>query len=235
MTPHIVKNEADAEAIKRTEAAKMSWCLCDVTTIYGEAGLRRRTDEWTDGEVPVIYPDSGPLPVSSQPAGRNDSRTRRPAGSPARAASQRRWRLRGTAGAAPLPTDTSGRRPSASEATAAVRDATTSAEFNRPAINRSRVRTEPRRHAGRIQPSTISRNRVRMEPSRRRRQGEFNRSTINRSSGRRAMRHSRPSTRRRSPTSRHVRAGAVGQLPATATTQRSDSARLLSAKSRRSR
>ena len=47
----------------------MSWCLCDVTAIYGEAGLRRRTDEWTDGEVPVIYPDSGPLPVNRQPSG----------------------------------------------------------------------------------------------------------------------------------------------------------------------
>ena len=69
MTPHIVRNQADAEAIKRTEAAKMSWCLSDVTNMYGEAGLRRRTDEWTDGEVPVIYPDAGPLPVGSQPAG----------------------------------------------------------------------------------------------------------------------------------------------------------------------
>ena len=69
MTPHIVRNQAEAEAIKRTEAAKMSWCLSDVTKIYGEAGLRRRSDEWTDGEVPVIYPDSGPLPASRQPAG----------------------------------------------------------------------------------------------------------------------------------------------------------------------
>jgi hypothetical protein len=69
MTPHIVRNQADAEAIKRTEAAKMTWCLNDVTAIYGEAGLRRRTDVWTDGEVPVIYPDSGSLPPGSQPAG----------------------------------------------------------------------------------------------------------------------------------------------------------------------
>ncbi len=69
MTPHIVRNQADAEKIKRTEAAKMTWCLNDVTNIYGEAGLRRRTDAWTDGEVPVIYPDSGPQPVNNQPAG----------------------------------------------------------------------------------------------------------------------------------------------------------------------
>lgn len=69
MTPHIVKSQADAEAIKRVEAAKMSWCLCDVTCLYGEAGLRRRTDEWTDGEVPVIYPDAGPQPAGSPPTG----------------------------------------------------------------------------------------------------------------------------------------------------------------------
>ena len=69
MTPHIVRNEADAEAIKRTEAAKMTWCLSDVTKIYGEAGLRTRKDEWMDHEVPVIYPDAGPLPVNSQPKG----------------------------------------------------------------------------------------------------------------------------------------------------------------------
>ena len=30
MTPHIVRNEADADAIKRAEAARMSWCLGDV-------------------------------------------------------------------------------------------------------------------------------------------------------------------------------------------------------------
>lgn len=69
MTPHIIRNQAEAEALKRTEAAKMTWCLNDVTNIFGEAGLRRRTDLWTDGEVPVIYPDNGPLPAGGQPAG----------------------------------------------------------------------------------------------------------------------------------------------------------------------
>jgi type II secretion system protein D len=70
MTPHIVRNQAEAEALKRAEAAKMTWCLNDVTEIYGEAGLRRRTDLWTNGEVPVIYPDGAPLgPGGSQPAG----------------------------------------------------------------------------------------------------------------------------------------------------------------------
>ena len=72
MTPHIVSNEADADAIKQAEAARMSWCLCDVTTIYGEAGLRRRTDNWSDAETQVIYPDMkyepGSLPAEKDVA-----------------------------------------------------------------------------------------------------------------------------------------------------------------------
>ena len=67
MTPHIVKNESDADAIKRVEAARMSWCLCDVTTIYGEAGLRKRTDNWSDAETKVIYPDLKYEPGSLPP------------------------------------------------------------------------------------------------------------------------------------------------------------------------
>ena len=47
----------------------MTWCINDVTKIYGEAGLRKRGDEYANSEVPVIYPDNGPLPVNSQPKG----------------------------------------------------------------------------------------------------------------------------------------------------------------------
>ncbi len=64
MTPHIVKNEADADAIRRTEAARMSWCLRDVTTTYGDLGLRSRTDRWADDETKVIYPDIDRQPES---------------------------------------------------------------------------------------------------------------------------------------------------------------------------
>lgn len=81
MTPHIVKNEADAEAIKRAEAARMSWCLRDVTAIHGEAGLRRRTDEWTDSETVVIYPDLKPQPAAL-PALDDMERVPAPAGTP---------------------------------------------------------------------------------------------------------------------------------------------------------
>ena len=57
MTPHVIRNAADADAIKREEAAKMSWCLCDVTKIYGEAGLNPRGGPWGGGDVKVVYPD----------------------------------------------------------------------------------------------------------------------------------------------------------------------------------
>jgi general secretion pathway protein D len=60
MTPHIVRNEADADAIKQTEAARMSWCLSDVVSIHGDGGLRGRRDDWTDAETQVVYPDMKP-------------------------------------------------------------------------------------------------------------------------------------------------------------------------------
>ncbi len=60
MTPHVVRNEEDAERIKKVEAARIHWCLSDVIEAHGEAGLRTRRDEWSDAEVPVIYPDAKP-------------------------------------------------------------------------------------------------------------------------------------------------------------------------------
>jgi general secretion pathway protein D len=60
MTPHIVRNQADAERLKRFEAGRISWCLSDVVKIHGEAGLRNRSDEWLDREIPTVYPDMDP-------------------------------------------------------------------------------------------------------------------------------------------------------------------------------
>ncbi len=58
LTPHVIHNPAEADAIKRDEAAKMSWCLCDVTKIYGEAGLSQRGGVWGGADVKVVYPDA---------------------------------------------------------------------------------------------------------------------------------------------------------------------------------
>jgi len=60
MTPHIVKNEEDAERVKRAEIARMHWCLADVIEIHGDSGLRGRSDEWSDSETTTIYPDLTP-------------------------------------------------------------------------------------------------------------------------------------------------------------------------------
>jgi len=60
MTPHIVRNEADIDAIKRTESARMHWCLADVLNVHGKNDPRARTEDWGEGETAVIYPDLDP-------------------------------------------------------------------------------------------------------------------------------------------------------------------------------
>jgi len=73
MTPHVVRTEEDAEAIKRVEAARMHWCLADIVEMHGDSGLRGRKDDWPDGETKVIYPDGdprsmrGPTPPAPMP------------------------------------------------------------------------------------------------------------------------------------------------------------------------
>ena len=39
MTPRVVTGPEDADAIKRAEARKMSWCLADAMAIHGDMGL----------------------------------------------------------------------------------------------------------------------------------------------------------------------------------------------------
>lgn len=60
MTPHIVRSESDADAIKQTEASRMSWCLGDVIKLHGDSGLRGRDATWSDAETQVVYPDMKP-------------------------------------------------------------------------------------------------------------------------------------------------------------------------------
>jgi general secretion pathway protein D len=60
LTPHVVRRPEDAEAIKRIEASRMNWCLTDVVNLMSDNGLRRRTDNWSDSEIPVIRPDDNP-------------------------------------------------------------------------------------------------------------------------------------------------------------------------------
>lgn len=69
MTPHIVKDERDATRLRQVESARMSWCLGDVKSLMGNAGLYSRDDIFSEDETMVIYPDVSPTgePVPSVP------------------------------------------------------------------------------------------------------------------------------------------------------------------------
>ena len=67
MTPHIVRNEADADAIKHAETARISWCLADVVRMHGDIGLMHRGGDWPDQETAVIYPDGMPIQGETVP------------------------------------------------------------------------------------------------------------------------------------------------------------------------
>ena len=56
LTPHIVRDENDADRIKQIEAARMSWCLGDVIKVHGPSGLRTRYDDFSNAETTVVYP-----------------------------------------------------------------------------------------------------------------------------------------------------------------------------------
>ncbi len=60
MTPHIVTSVAQADELKKIEAARMNWCLGDVIALTGDIGLRPRNGDWPDSDTEVIYPDVNP-------------------------------------------------------------------------------------------------------------------------------------------------------------------------------
>ncbi|MGA2796132.1 MAG: secretin N-terminal domain-containing protein [Thermoguttaceae bacterium] len=60
MTPHIVTSVAQADELKKIEAARMNWCLGDVIEMTGDIGLRPRNGDWPDSDTEVIYPDVNP-------------------------------------------------------------------------------------------------------------------------------------------------------------------------------
>ena len=69
MTPHVIRDEKDADRAKQIEAARIHWCLADVQEMHGDIGV-----EMTVGELPhsgpVIFPDRNPrgiLPDALQP------------------------------------------------------------------------------------------------------------------------------------------------------------------------
>jgi hypothetical protein len=78
MTPHVVRNRDDLDAIKQVEAARMHWCLGDVVDVHGDPGVRGAVDTWTAADTRVVYPDLNPdgsatspqdVPSTPQPTG----------------------------------------------------------------------------------------------------------------------------------------------------------------------
>ncbi len=64
LTPHIVRNQAEAERLKQLEAARMSWCLADVEALHGPCAICRRGDcEHRLAPTEIIYPDVDPRGV----------------------------------------------------------------------------------------------------------------------------------------------------------------------------
>lgn len=69
LTPHVVKNQEEAERLKRVEAARMHWCLADVHRLHGETGLVdiREGHDLSDGSAETIYPDADPMGIGVEP------------------------------------------------------------------------------------------------------------------------------------------------------------------------
>ncbi|MDR1385510.1 MAG: hypothetical protein LBJ67_16930 [Planctomycetaceae bacterium] len=63
MRPRIIRKTEDAEEIKRVEAARMSWCLPDVTRIHGDIGVYNTTSRSAKTEIGVT-PRFAPEPVN---------------------------------------------------------------------------------------------------------------------------------------------------------------------------
>jgi type II secretion system protein D len=64
LTPRIVKEQDELEQIKQMEMARMSWCLSNVTQVYGDVGAYNVISERPyTGNAPVIMP--GPVKPES--------------------------------------------------------------------------------------------------------------------------------------------------------------------------
>ncbi len=69
LTPHVVKDQDEAERLKRIEAARMHWCLADVNQLHGDTGLVniQEVSDLTDGNAKTIYPDADPAGLGLEP------------------------------------------------------------------------------------------------------------------------------------------------------------------------
>ncbi len=65
LTPHVVRDAADAERLRQIEAARMHWCAADVHELHGDPAFCRRGEcPVCAAEMPVVYPDLDPSGMS---------------------------------------------------------------------------------------------------------------------------------------------------------------------------
>lgn len=70
LTPHIIRDNEDLDRIRLAESERMSWCLADVVSLYGDVGLSARPGDWCgcQTDVPTIFPDANPTGIDLLPA-----------------------------------------------------------------------------------------------------------------------------------------------------------------------
>jgi hypothetical protein len=71
LTPHVIYGtDQEFDAIRLAESERMSWCLSDVMSLYGDVGLSHRPGCWCgcNGEMPVIFPSANPTGMEMVPA-----------------------------------------------------------------------------------------------------------------------------------------------------------------------
>lgn len=70
MTPHIIRSDDDTDRIRMAESERMSWCLADVVSLYGDVGFTSRPGNWCGclTDVPTIFPDANPTGAEPVPA-----------------------------------------------------------------------------------------------------------------------------------------------------------------------
>lgn len=63
LTPRVVRTEQDMDMLKHVEASRMHWCMQDISEFVDDPTLRRRTDDWSDMDIPtIIHPEEIPAP-----------------------------------------------------------------------------------------------------------------------------------------------------------------------------
>jgi hypothetical protein len=67
LTPHVIRTPQDAQRLKETEMARMSWCAADLYEIHGDVGAAYSPGVVNDHDTEVIYPDLNPRGESIVP------------------------------------------------------------------------------------------------------------------------------------------------------------------------